>query len=154
MVSRFAFEALDRTLRDIMCFTIDNSLHKTFGEKVVILNGDFKQILFVVPNASKVEIILATINSSQLWKCCKTLKLTQNMRLKSGLNDVDESEKMTFSYWILSLGDGPVGNYNNGEIDIGIPHSLIVNNSHKLIQDIVESIYCDLFHNLGIIEYF
>lgn len=63
MVNRLAFEALDRTLRDIMCFTIDDGLHKPFGGKVV-LGGDLRQILFVVPNTSRVEIVLATINSS------------------------------------------------------------------------------------------
>lgn len=77
MINRFTFEALDRTLRDIMCFIIDDSLHKPFGGKVVVLGNDFKQILFIVPNASTTEIVLATIISARLWKYCKILKLAQ-----------------------------------------------------------------------------
>lgn len=64
MINRFTFEALDRTLRDIMCFIIDDSLHQPFGGKVVVLGNDFKQILFIVPNASTTEIVLATIISA------------------------------------------------------------------------------------------
>ena len=43
-------------------------------------------------------------------------------------------KKKTFSYWILALGDGWIGDFNNGETDADIPHSLIVKNSHEPIQ--------------------
>ena len=42
MVNKFAFQALDHTLRDIMRFTKDNSVDKLFGGKTVVLRGDFR----------------------------------------------------------------------------------------------------------------
>ena len=46
MTHRYAFEALDKTLQDIM------SNDKLFGGKVVLLGCDFKQVLPVVPKAT------------------------------------------------------------------------------------------------------
>jgi len=37
------------------------------------------------------------------------------------------------------LGEGEVGNYNNGEASVEISHSFSVNNGQQPIQDIVES---------------
>lgn len=82
MVNRFAFEALDRTLRDIMRFSNDNSSERPFGGKIVVLGGDFRQILPVIPRATREDVVFATINSSKLWSYCKVLKLTKNMRLQ------------------------------------------------------------------------
>lgn len=66
MVSKLAFEALDRTMRDIVRFTVQDSNDKPFGGKVVVLGGDFRHILPVVPKGSRPEVMMATINSSRL----------------------------------------------------------------------------------------
>ncbi|XP_057444054.1 uncharacterized protein LOC130736228 [Lotus japonicus] len=79
MVNRWAFEAVDRTLRDIMEVGDVYGGGKPFGGKVVVLGGDFRQTLPIIPKASREEIVMATINSSRLWKFCKVLKLTENM---------------------------------------------------------------------------
>jgi len=42
MVNRFAFETLDRTLRNIMCFNVDNNLNKPFGGEIVVLCVELK----------------------------------------------------------------------------------------------------------------
>ena len=42
MMNRWAFEALDRSLRDIMSNDIP------FGNKIIICGGDFRQILPVI----------------------------------------------------------------------------------------------------------
>jgi len=83
MTHRHCFEALDRTLRDIMRHSDTESLDKPFGGKVVVLGGDFRQILPVIPGGSRQDIVLSTINSSYLWSSCVVLSLTQNMRLHS-----------------------------------------------------------------------
>lgn len=41
MVNKWAFEALDRTMRDIMRFTCVNSIDRPFGGKTFMLGGDF-----------------------------------------------------------------------------------------------------------------
>ena len=81
MMHRYCFEAFDRTMRDIMRVVDENNLKKPFGGKVVILGGDFRQILPVVRKATRRDIIKASVNSSNLWHCYKVLKLTRNMRL-------------------------------------------------------------------------
>ncbi|XP_061364994.1 uncharacterized protein LOC133308389 [Gastrolobium bilobum] len=84
MVHRFCFEALDKTLRDVLRFSDSSCVDKPFGGKVVVLGSDFRQILPVVPHGSRQDIVHATINSSCLWSHCQLLTLTKNMRLSSG----------------------------------------------------------------------
>ena len=67
MAHKFCFEALDRTLKDIL--REHNKSDFVFGGKVIVFEGDFRQIVH------------ATINSSYLWEHCQILNLTKNMRL-------------------------------------------------------------------------
>jgi len=60
----------------------ENAL-KPFGGKVIVLGGDFRQILSVVKKRSRYDIVKATMNYSELWKHCKVFKLIENMRLNS-----------------------------------------------------------------------
>lgn len=83
MINKWAFEAFDRTLKDINSSVDPDSSTKPFGGKVVVLGGDFRQILPVIPKGTRADIVMATINSSILWKDCKVLRLTENMRLYS-----------------------------------------------------------------------
>ncbi|KAM3685737.1 hypothetical protein ACB098_11G143300 [Castanea mollissima] len=48
MAHRNCFEAVDRSLRDILCFSNSNSAETPFGGKTVVLGGDFRQILPVI----------------------------------------------------------------------------------------------------------
>jgi hypothetical protein len=50
---RYCFEALDRTLRDILSGTKENAENKQFGGMTVVLGGDFRQTLPVIQNAKK-----------------------------------------------------------------------------------------------------
>jgi len=57
MTHRHAFEAVDRTLKDLMK-AIDPSLEdKPFGGKVVVFGGDFRQILPVVIKGGCEDIV-------------------------------------------------------------------------------------------------
>jgi hypothetical protein len=53
MAHRNCFEALDRSLRDILRFSDPQSGEKSFGGKTVVLGGDFWQILPVVAKGRK-----------------------------------------------------------------------------------------------------
>ncbi|KAK4596817.1 hypothetical protein RGQ29_014730 [Quercus rubra] len=64
---------------------------------VLILGGDFRQVLSVVPKGTKAKMIDACIVKSPLWKDVKVLHLKQNMR---SINDEE------FSEYIQRIGDG------------------------------------------------
>ena len=71
MCHKFTFEALDKSLKDIM----HNNL--PFGGKVIVFGGDFRQILPIVPRGNRSDIVHATINASYIWDHCQILRLTK-----------------------------------------------------------------------------
>ncbi|KAF8115419.1 hypothetical protein N665_0027s0035 [Sinapis alba] len=77
---------------------------KLFAGKVVVLGGDFRQVLHVINGGSRAEIMLNSLNSSYLRKHFKVLKLTKKNELK---------ELEAFSQWILDVGDGIAGEPND-----------------------------------------
>jgi ATP-dependent DNA helicase PIF1 len=106
---RHCFEALDRTLRDIMLSTNNEAAAKQFGGITVVLGGDFRQTLPIIPKAKKPQILDALITRSKLWSKCKVLQLTENMRLRSPkLSESRRIELDKFARWLLSVGDGRV----------------------------------------------
>ncbi|KAL4287942.1 hypothetical protein AHAS_Ahas19G0236600 [Arachis hypogaea] len=54
-----------RTTHSLFCFPIDLN-----EESVVVLGGDFRQVLPVIPKGTRAEIVMASINSLILWKYC------------------------------------------------------------------------------------
>lgn len=80
---RHCFEALDRTLRDILASNDPSLANRQFGGITVVLGGDFRQTLPVLPHARKQEILSSSITRSHLWLNCILMRLTENMRLQS-----------------------------------------------------------------------
>ena len=113
MLHRFQLEALDRTLRYLM-----NEPTKPFGGKIIILAGDFKQCLPVIPDANQAQIMQACVNKSDLWMSFKVCSLNENMRIKAGGDPVLEN----FDKWLLSIGDGTA---NNEDGRIIIPEEML-----------------------------
>jgi len=64
MLHRHCFEAVDKTFRDILRVSNPRSAGIPFGGKVVVLGGDFRQILPVIPRATRHDVVDASINSS------------------------------------------------------------------------------------------
>lgn len=109
MIDKKAFEALDRTFRDIEKVHNLDAARLPFGGKIVVLGGDLRQILPVVEGGGKQEIINSTIIKSRLWKHVEILGLKQNMRLACSTADqVHQLELPAFSRWILDVGEGKV----------------------------------------------
>ena len=81
MLHRYQLEALDRTLRDVL------EDDRPFGGKTVVLSGDFRQCLPVVPGASRAGTVDICVNRSVLWHHFQMLRLTKNMRVRAS-NDV------------------------------------------------------------------
>nr|GEX88551.1 uncharacterized protein [Tanacetum cinerariifolium] len=65
---RHAFEAVDRTLGDIYRLDNPNVDNKIFDGKVVMLGGDFRQIIPVILNASRAVVVSSAVNKSlSVW---------------------------------------------------------------------------------------
>ena len=140
MMSRYCFEALDRSLSDI----IGKHSDKPFGGKVVVFGGDFRQVLPVINGGSRAAIVMASMNSSYLWEHCKVLKLTKNMRLSSGGLSAEElTDLKELSEWILKVGDGTLGEPNDGIAEIELPSEFLITDSDEPIEAISKAVYGD-----------
>ncbi|GJR76765.1 ATP-dependent DNA helicase PIF1-like protein [Tanacetum coccineum] len=64
MTQKYAFETLDKTLRDILGFHKEEKRDKIFGGMTVLLGGNFRQILPVIPKVKRPDVIQACINRS------------------------------------------------------------------------------------------
>ncbi|XP_054808737.1 uncharacterized protein LOC129310855 [Prosopis cineraria] len=148
MVQRYCIEAFDRTLKDIM------HSNDTFGGKCILMGGDFRQILPVIPKGTRATIVNACISSSPLWDHCKIYKLTRNMRLSSSSMNTDSNALEKFSKWLLDVGDGKLGQPHDGTTNIDIPHNLLICNSKDPMNAIVSSTYPNLLINFEDIAYF
>ena len=144
MAHRYCFEALDRTLKDIMPGTSDEG--KTFGGKVIVFGGDFRQILPVIPRGNRSDIVHASISSSYIWDSCHVLTLTKNMRLQNNSEESDPNELKTFSKWILKVGEEKISEPNDGFADFEIPDELLINDFDDPIDAIVKSTYPNLLN--------
>ncbi|XP_072066879.1 uncharacterized protein [Arachis hypogaea] len=91
MANKELVQSLDRTLRDILANDMP------FGGKVMVMGGDFRQVLPVVPKGSKSQMISASIVKSHLWASTKILHLQQNMR---------SSNDHVFAEYLMRIGDG------------------------------------------------
>ena len=148
MCHKFAFEALDKSLKDIM----QNNL--PFGGKIMVFGGDFRQILPIVPKGNRSNIVHATINASYIWDHCQILKLTKNMRLLSNAPQQPNNEELKqFSHWLLDIGDGKIGQYNDGFSEITIPDEFLIKNYDDPIHAIVEATYPSLIDNYSDTDY-
>jgi hypothetical protein len=81
MMHRRTFEVVDRTLRDLMQLDDTQATEKIFGGKTVVLGGDFRQILPVVPKGRREDIVNASLPRSHLWQHVTILRLHVNMRV-------------------------------------------------------------------------
>ncbi|XP_030970665.1 uncharacterized protein LOC115991053 [Quercus lobata] len=141
MAHRNCFEAVDRTLRDILQIEDPQNAEKPFGGKVVVLGGDFRQILPVVRKGRREDIVQSSISKSYLWNDCNVFKLQTNMRLlQNGMSGIETSSIKDFSEWILKIGNGELGE-GDGDYNISIPSDLIIQPSENPMQDIIDNTY-------------
>ncbi|XP_074296908.1 uncharacterized protein LOC141627568 [Silene latifolia] len=67
---RHCFEALDKSLKDVMRVLDVRNAEVPFGGKVVVFGGDFRQTLPVVSKGSRADVVAASLCSSYLWSFC------------------------------------------------------------------------------------
>ncbi|GFU99553.1 ATP-dependent DNA helicase PIF1 [Trichonephila clavipes] len=76
MSHKKALEALDRTLRDF------RGNRRIFGGALILLSGDFRQTLPIIPRSTPADDFHACLKSSVLWRLLQKLTLKTNMRLQ------------------------------------------------------------------------
>lgn len=151
---RHCYEAFDKTLKDI-CRTDENEpSSQIFGGKVVLFGGDFQQILPVVTNGNRHDVVHAAINSSYLWQHCTVLELTGNMRLQAGRNNTERKEIQDFDDWILSIGNGTIGEDGDDENIVTFPDDMLIPDSDDHVAKIIQQTYPNLKDNLYTKVYF
>ncbi|XP_056845361.1 uncharacterized protein LOC108807528 [Raphanus sativus] len=139
MTHKHAFEALDKSLRDIVSRKDATAKELTFGGKTVLLGGDFRQILPVIPRGNRADTVLASISHSYLWHSCHKFSLKTNMRLNQ--------EEKEFSDWLLQVGEGRVESETGDQFDIhheqmiAVDGSLIQQSGLDPLKEVVDAAY-------------
>jgi hypothetical protein len=99
MMHHRTFEAVDRTLRDLMPLDDAHVIEKIFGGKIVVLGWDFQQILPVVPKGGREDIVSASLPQSHLWQHVTILRLHIDMRVMAA----NSEEQRKFTKWVLNV---------------------------------------------------
>lgn len=88
---------------------------------MIIVGGDFRQILPVILKGARQDIVSASINASYLWEFCLLLNLTKIMRLQIRYSISNVEMMKNFLGWLLSIGDGRIGETSDEDVDVEIP---------------------------------
>ncbi|KAM0912965.1 hypothetical protein ACQ4PT_012450 [Festuca glaucescens] len=153
MTHRKCFEALDRTLRDVLSEHNPSLADEPFGGKIVVLGGDLRQILPVIEGGTRSQVVNAAITNSPLWSGVQVLPLTINMCLAVKTMDPNvQAEATAFAKWVLSVGDGTIPAVSRqGESDptwITIPDEHLLHTDGDKIAAIVDSVYVGFLSRL------
>jgi len=130
MAHKGGFEALSITLKDIR--GNDNGV---MGGVTVLLAGDFRQTLPVVPRGTRADEVKACVKASYLWPLIWKLSLRKNMRVHLR-GDVSAGQ---FSELLLKIGDGE---YPESEGKVTIPAGL--GSVVTTLADLTARIYPDI----------
>jgi ATP-dependent DNA helicase PIF1 len=117
MTPKYALDAVDALLRSIF-----KKPYVPFGGMVMLLGGDFRQCLPIVPHGRRVDVIESTIQMCSTWPLFKFLRLTKNMRTPT--------DSQEYADWLRMLGDDDLtSNTPDGELGqdvIEIPQDFIL----------------------------
>ncbi|KAL4583062.1 hypothetical protein LXL04_007626 [Taraxacum kok-saghyz] len=133
-----AVEAVDRSIQDI------TKLNLPFAGKLMILGGDFRQVLLVVRRGTRAQIVDSSLRMSPLWPSIKKLSLTINMR---ALADP------WFSEFLMRVGDGEEGAINGTFIRIPDDMSIPYTDKGKSKDDLIDAIFPSFQINGGSSDY-
>ena len=74
--------------------------------------------------------------------------------LQTGSSCSYVNELKEFSDWILNVGDGNIGENNDGKVEIGIPDDMLIKNSGDPIASIVDSTYPSMLESMSYLSFF
>ncbi|XP_057250597.1 uncharacterized protein LOC130591339 [Beta vulgaris subsp. vulgaris] len=133
MTHRYQFEAVDRSLKDLM----GNDL--PFGGKIIVFGGDFRQVLPVVRNGTRAQMIDASLIRSPLWNHISVLQLRENMRSRHDNG---------FANFLLSIGNGDEPTISDDMIKL--PSNMVIPTvADTSIDGLIDQIFPNLNEHIG-----
>jgi len=138
MASGLALECVNRLFQEVM------RTETTFGGTTVLLGGDFRQTLPILPGADSAATVQGSLKHSKLWHEFQQLKLTTNVR----------SLDPEYSEWLMMLGNGDLSNEDGLDPDvIEIPEQMITHGSivNEVYGECLEDSDIEKFQNTAIL---
>ncbi|GBM33948.1 hypothetical protein AVEN_79840-1 [Araneus ventricosus] len=130
MLTKDGLRCIDSLLRDLM------NNDKPFGGKVIIIGGDFRQTLLVVPRGTRADVIESCIKSSPLWSKFTHLSLTTNIRCAG---------QTEHNMWLLNIVSGNFPEFSGLPCDsIEIPQKMVVE------ENLIEAIYSEYLNDMEV----
>jgi hypothetical protein len=150
MAHKHVFEAVNRTLQHVMGVVDPALKDMLFGGKVVVMGGDFRQILPVVPRGRRGQIVDASLKrSAVLWHRVKMCQLHENMRVQrllaqGGTNAaVNAQLQQAWADYLQRIGEGTEQVFPKvGEEVVLIPEDMCYQGD--TIDSLVDEVYGDL----------
>nr|KAJ0193152.1 hypothetical protein LSAT_V11C800407890 [Lactuca sativa] len=139
MIHKHAFEALDRSLKDILSCNFHGNSKLPLEEKQLSLEAILDKFY---------QLFLMEAGKT----FCKVLTLTKNTRLSVLTSDIQETT--TFAKWILDIGEGKVGGLNDGEAIIDVPTYLLIVDLVDPIGSLIGFVYTSIVENANNLIYF
>lgn len=130
MAHKKSVEALDRTMRDI------RDKPDLFGGALILLSGDFRQTLPVIPRSTAADEINACLKSSYLWRSISTLKLTTNVRVQLQ----NDPSAAVFTEQLLKIGNGAMPHDESGLITLPPDFCHFTQSKDELIENVFPNI--------------
>lgn len=134
MSHKKSLEALDRTLRDI------RGVDSIMGGVVLILAGDFRQTLPVIPRSTPADELNACLKQSAFWNYVQKYNLNTNMRVHLQ----GDAEAGVFANKLLAIGNGTIPKNKLGLIDLTPDFCQIADS----IDQLIEKVFPDIRRNI------
>jgi hypothetical protein len=134
MAHKKALQALHHMLQDL------RGNNELMEGSTVILDGDFRQILPIIPRSTPADEINACFKASHLWRYMKRFTLTTNMRVHL----TGDASAATFSKQLLMLDDGKSPPDPNTGL-IQFPHNFC--NNVCSVDELKANMFPDIHHN-------
>jgi hypothetical protein len=131
MAHKKALETLHRTLQDF------RGNEQLFGGALILLSGDFRQTLPVIPRSTSADELNACLKSSALWRHVQKLTFKTNMRVQLQLDASAER----FARQLLDIGNGKMAIHESSQrITFPTKFCTFTATTHELIHKLLPNI--------------
>ena len=109
---------------------------KHFGRATVVFAGDWRQILPVVKQGNRADVVKACFKKSYLWPHCQQLQMTENMRARLAGGSTED-----FANFLLQLGNGQLPTLPTSEFKTRLPDRLLQLERHLPLETLINWVF-------------